>query len=57
MIAQITLTTDRLILRTPVEEDFEPVARFMASPRAAFVGGPVNDRWQAWRGFLSSIGH
>ena len=58
MIAQITLTTDRLTLRTPAEEDFEAVARFvMDSPRTGFVGGAAADRWQAWRGFLTSIGH
>lgn len=50
------LVTERLILREPREADFEAAARFAASDRAAFVGGP-QDRWQAWRGFSSGIGH
>ncbi|ASP20162.1 anhydro-N-acetylmuramic acid kinase [Antarctobacter heliothermus] len=57
MIPHITLTTDRLTLRTPLEEDFAPVAAFMASPRARFVGGPVEDEFAQWRGFLSGFGH
>lgn len=57
MIPQITLTTDRLTLRTPLEEDFATVAAFMASARARFVGGPVLDEFDQWRGFLASIGH
>lgn len=50
------LITDRLILREPREADFEAAARFAASERSGFVGGPM-DRWQAWRGFCASIGH
>jgi RimJ/RimL family protein N-acetyltransferase len=50
------LTTDRLILRGPAMEDFEPAAAFGASSRAEFVGGRV-DRYQAWRGFLTVVGH
>ncbi|WP_305968006.1 MULTISPECIES: GNAT family N-acetyltransferase [unclassified Mameliella] len=57
MIPAISLTTDRLILRTPREEDFPVVARFMASARARFVGGPVADEFDQWRGFLSGFGH
>ena len=52
-----TIETARLILRGPVEADFPTVERFMASPRAAFIGGPVTDRFQAWRGFLAVLGH
>jgi RimJ/RimL family protein N-acetyltransferase len=51
-----TLLTSRLVLRGPREDDFESHARFMASPRAAMVGGP-QDRWQSWRGFLGILGH
>lgn len=50
------LETQRLILRGPLEQDFEAHAEFMRSDRAAFVGGP-QDRYAAWRGFCSSIGH
>ena len=57
MKAYVALTTDRLILRSPEEDDFEEVARYMASPRAAFTGGVVTDRFEQWRGFLTSIGH
>ena len=56
-MASITLSTERLVLRTPQEEDFEAVAAFMASSRSSFVGGPVDNRFDQWRGFLSSIGH
>ncbi len=52
-----TLHTARLILRGPQEDDFDAVARFMASDRARFVGGPAADVWQAWRGFLGAVGH
>lgn len=35
------ITAMRLTLRVPGPEDFEGFARFFASPRAVFVGGPV----------------
>lgn len=57
MTPQITLTTDRLTLRPPILEDFAATAAFMASPRAQFVGGPVRDTFDQWRGFLSVFGH
>ena len=57
MIPSITLTTDRLTLRTPLEEDFDVIAAFMASERARFVGGPITDDFGQWRGFLSGLGH
>ncbi len=50
------LETQRLVLRAPREKDFEAHADFMASDRAAFVGGPQN-RYESWRGFCSSLGH
>lgn len=58
----ITLTgipvieTERLRLRAPNLADFEVFAAFMASDRAAFVGGPIS-RAQAWRGFCHVTGH
>ena len=58
----ITLTgipvieTFRLRLRGPTLADYEVFAGFMASPRAAHIGGPV-PRAQAWRGFGHLTGH
>ncbi len=57
MIPNITFHTDRLTLRTPIEDDFDAVAEFMASPRARFVGGPVSDPFHQWRGFMAIFGH
>ncbi len=51
-----TLSTERLILRAPRPEDFEAYARFRASPRARFVGGP-NSRSQAFTQFCALFGH
>ena len=51
------LTTERLILRKPQEDDFAAIAAFQASERSKFVGGPTTDEWQLWRGFLSAFGH
>ena len=50
------ITTDRLRLRGPKTSDFEVMAAFLASPRSAFVGGPVS-RAQAWRSFGHLTGH
>ena len=45
-----TLVTERLILRAPGPEDFEPFAAFYASERASMVGGPESrrDAWAGW---------
>ena len=51
-----TLHTERLTLRAPGPEDFEPYAAFYASDRAAMVGGPL-ERHEAWRGLAGLIGH
>lgn len=56
MTAIPTLHTDRLILRAPGMQDFEPFAEFYASARAKFVGGPL-DREGAWRMLAMEIGH
>ena len=50
------LTSQRLILREPRLADFDAYADFAATPRAAFVGGPM-DPAQAWRRFAASVGH
>lgn len=42
-----TITTDRLVLRAPKVEDFEPLCAYFQDPRSAFNGGPLehNDVW------------
>lgn len=50
------LRTERLILRGPEARDFEPVAAFLASERAAHVGG-VRPRHRAWITFAALVGH
>ena len=51
-----TLVTERLILRPPVAEDFDPYAQLMAEEATArFIGG-VQSRADAWRGFLTMAG-
>jgi RimJ/RimL family protein N-acetyltransferase len=51
-----TLTTDRLILRAPREDDFPAMLAFNDSPRASFVGGG-GDRQKVWRNLIANIGH
>ncbi len=51
-----TLKTDRLTLRAPCAEDFEPLAEFYASDRSKFVGGPTTPEL-TWRNLASEIGH
>jgi RimJ/RimL family protein N-acetyltransferase len=51
-----TLTTARLILRAPREDDFPAMLAFNDSPRNAYVGGTLERRW-VWRGLLANIGH
>ena len=51
-----TLRTERLVLRAPRPEDFEPYAAFAASPRSAGVGGPF-DRERAWDKWIQHWGH
>jgi RimJ/RimL family protein N-acetyltransferase len=54
--AALRIETARLTLRIPGPEDFEAFAAFFASPRAAFVGGPIG-RETAWRVLGTMIGH
>ncbi|MDC9824792.1 GNAT family N-acetyltransferase [Devosia sp. ZB163] len=49
-----TLRTDRLVLRPPVEADFEAYRVLMASPRSAGMGGPFDTR-AAWGVFCHDI--
>ncbi len=58
MITPIRLETERLILRTPLENDFEAaVTGFMTSDRTTFVGGPITDPWHQWQTFMATAGH
>lgn len=57
MIAEITIRTDRLTLRTPVLGDFPAVETYCRSPRARFTGGQKSDQMDIWRGFLGVTGH
>jgi RimJ/RimL family protein N-acetyltransferase len=51
-----TLETQRLILRPPTAEDFEPFALFMANPATAhFIGGAMV-RSVAWRSLCAIAG-
>ena len=50
------IETEDLILRGYREADFEAFARFAASDRARFVGGP-QARYDSWRSFMAGIGH
>jgi RimJ/RimL family protein N-acetyltransferase len=45
-----TLTTDRLILRSPKLADFDAWVAFFATPRSAHEGGPKSRRaaWEHW---------
>jgi RimJ/RimL family protein N-acetyltransferase len=48
------LATGRLLLRAPVAADFPTYARFLASPRAAGMGGPHGLR-AAWGMFCHEV--
>lgn len=50
-----TLQTERLTLRMPRLDDFEPRAAFYATDRSAHEGGPLS-RVQAWRIWASEVG-
>jgi RimJ/RimL family protein N-acetyltransferase len=51
-----TLETDRLILRPPLAEDFEPWAAFMADEEAARHIGGVQPREAVWRTLATFAG-
>ncbi|MBK0400722.1 GNAT family N-acetyltransferase [Limibaculum sp. M0105] len=55
MTAIPVITTERLRLRAPRVEDFEPYAAFYASDRSVYQSGPL-DRIRAWRDFASCAG-
>lgn len=49
-----TLTTERLVLRAPVLDDFAVYAQFLASPRSRYMGGPYAS-FAAWGLFCHDI--
>ena len=49
-----TIITERLILRAPNAEDFEPLAEFYGSERSVYEDGPYS-RKAAWREFCTSV--
>jgi RimJ/RimL family protein N-acetyltransferase len=49
-----TLRTERLVLRPMVEADFPAYRDMMASPRSAYMGGPVEPRF-SWGMFCHDI--
>ena len=51
-----TLETERLILRPPTGEDFEPWAAFAAHPEVAHFIGGVQPRAMAWRQLCQTAG-
>ena len=51
-----TLTTARLTLRPPREDDFAVMLAYNDSPRSRFVGGQRDRQW-VWRTLLANIGH
>jgi RimJ/RimL family protein N-acetyltransferase len=51
-----TLHTERLILRPPRAEDFEPWAAFAADPQVAEFLGGVQSRPMAWRNICTMAG-
>jgi len=54
MTAIPTLSTERLLLRAPVEADFDAYYRMMATPRSRYMGGPY-EKWAAWGAFCHDV--
>jgi RimJ/RimL family protein N-acetyltransferase len=49
------IETERLVLRGPLPSDWPVWRDFAQSPRAAFIGGPM-DLGRAWRAFCHVVG-
>src|SRR2546430_11344188 len=55
---EVTLETDRLLLRFPRESDFEGYAKICADPEVMrFLGGQPMTELEAWRHMAFTIGH
>ena len=52
----IMIETERLILRQPILQDYEPGAAFLASDRTKYMGGKRNAQ-EAWRSLAAMAGH
>ena len=58
MSRDLTLETERLILRRPAQADFEAWARaFADSDFNRYMQGAAMDRGAAWRGLAATVGH
>lgn len=57
MMPALSISTERLTLRTPVLADFDAVEAYARSPRAFFTGGQQTEQMPIWRGFLGTAGH
>lgn len=57
LTAAPTLTTERLILRGPERSDLPAFTRFMTSAPSLKAQGETVTAEEAWRGFLTGIGH
>lgn len=55
-MTDLTLVTDRLILRPPAQHDLDRCVAFSMSERAKFVGGHVPE-FRAWMTFAGTLGH
>ena len=54
----VTLETERLILRMWREDDYETYARMCADPEVMrYIGGQITDRTEAWRHMAALVGH
>ena len=55
---EVTLETERLVMRMWRASDFDEYAELCADPEVMrFLGGKVFDRTEAWRQMASMIGH
>ncbi len=52
----IVIETERLILRQPIMQDYEPGAAFLATDRTMYMGGKRNAA-EAWRSLAAMAGH
>ena len=51
------IRTDRLVMRPPVRDDFEPYAAMWADPEVTrHIGGEARDRERSWRAFTAMAG-
>jgi RimJ/RimL family protein N-acetyltransferase len=56
MTSDLTLCTERLVLRRPAPRDQEAIVAFYMSERSAYAGGHV-PRFMAWKNTAAIFGH